>query len=464
MKNNERTIVLILAGGKGKRLGLKTSKPLVKILGRPAIAYVLDSFKDYDLPSVIVANSANYEEIADSCSGSEILIQNDELRGTGGAVLSAINYICNYQYVLILQADDPLISPKDIRSLLAVDLGSDEVGVIQVADDASIKEVGRVKVENGRVAEIAENLASGLVNVGRYRLKTDLLLNCLNLTPEEANGEIYLTKALNRMLDCGFIRYSYTEQLFVNMNRQEELQVVREQIRSRTLQKLLANGVDIARPELVTIAPTVRIASGVEISGVTEIYGKSSVESGAIIHNSFIEDTSVGEDTRVESCFIKKSLIKNSACLTFSYIEGAIIKIGAMVGPYSHLRENAILGPRTKVGNFVEVKNSTLEEGVKANHLSYLGDATIGIKTNVGCGTITANYDGSKKHPTMIGRGCFIGCNSTLVAPVKIGDRSLIAAGSTITEDVPEGSLAIARERQQNKLGRAKKHLAEGKS
>lgn len=459
-----RTIVLILAGGQGKRLGLRVSKPLVDILGRPSIWYVTKSFSRFNLPLIVVGNENNYVDLQNLYGCDCTVVQNKKLNGTGGAVLSAAETIRKYDRVLILQADDPLIEEISIEKLLTAELNDNVAGVISLSSDESLKEVGRIKVNGDGIENIEENGEVGLANIGRYLFRVDLLLEALKRAPVESNGEIYLTEAINLLLNKYIVKFICDDSRFINMNRPSDLQEVRSVIKQRILTRHLDNGVDITDPAAVKIGAETLIGRGTVIEGAAEIFGTSVIGENCRVHSSAIIDSAIGDLSTIDSCHIEQCEINSAVSLCFSYIEGAIIKSGSTIGPYAHIRPESVIGPRVKIGNFVEVKKSDLCEGVKVNHLSYIGDTSIGADTNVGCGTITANYDGRRKHRTTIGNGCFIGCNSTLIAPVSIGEHSLVAAGSTITNDVPADSLSIARERQQNKIGRAKKYLANGKS
>ncbi|MCK5826921.1 hypothetical protein KAH43_00240 [Candidatus Bipolaricaulota bacterium] len=206
--------------------------------------------------------------------------------------------------------------------------------------------------------------------------------------------------------------------------------------RKQTIRTLISAGVDIMDPDRTYVEPSVIVAPGVMLFPGTHLRGSTSIESGC----------SIGPD-----CWIEDTVIEQGCVIRYSCLEGAKIRQQSTVGPYAHLRPGADVGPEARVGNFVEIKASRLERGVKAGHLSYIGDTDIGEDANIGAGTITCNYDGTNKHRTTIEAGAFVGSNASLVAPVKIGEGATVAAGSTITEDVPKKGLAFGRARQVNK-------------
>lgn len=442
MKKN--ICAVVLAGGKGSRMLSNIPKPLFKILDVPAIEYVLLPLKELYIKTYVIANDQVYDYLVSSHDDIVPIKQEDGGYGTGWALKCAKDYIKDYQNVLVLQSDDPLIEKGNIESLI-----SSEDNVIQVfVDLKGQSNFGHVESWNNEVKSMSEDLNDyKYANLGRYYFKVKDLISHLNEFNEEEK-EFTIPSIISGMVKDGVkVKIDIADGQFSNMNFKEEVAKVQGIIRKRINHKLLNKGVMIYSPDQADISPLAQIESDTIIIGPCQILGK----------------TIIGKNCTINSSYIINSLIEDSTNILFSFIEDAIIKARAKIGPYAHLRPNAYVGKEAVIGNFVEVKNSTINNNAKVRHLSYIGDASVGENSNIGCGTITANYDGKNKHPTIIGKRCFVGCNSTLVAPVTIEDDSLIAAGSVITEDVEKDTLAFGRARQVNKLGRAKGYLAVGK-
>ncbi|HBD06573.1 MAG TPA: hypothetical protein DCY93_04105 [Firmicutes bacterium] len=442
MKNN--ICAVVLAGGKGTRMLSNIPKPLYKILDVPAIEYVLLPLKELDIKTYVIANDQVYDYLVSSHDDIVPIKQEEGGYGTGWALKCAKEYIKDYEYVLVIQSDDPLIEKDNIENLI-----NSKDNAIQVFMDLGrYSSFGHVDVRNDEVISMSESSNEyKYANLGRYYFKVEDLINHLDKYKEE-NGEFTIPGIISSMINTGAkVKINIADGEFSNMNSKEEVAKVQGIIRKRINKNLLNKGVMIYSPELADISPLVQIGADTVITGPCQISGK----------------TIIGKNCTINSSYIINSLIEDSTNILFSFIEDAIINARAKIGPYAHLRPKAYVGKEAVIGNFVEVKNSTINNNAKVRHLSYIGDASVGESSNIGCGTITANYDGKDKHPTIIGKGCFVGCNSTLIAPVTIEDHSLIAAGSVITEDVEKDTLAFGRARQVNKLGRAKGYLAAGK-
>jgi bifunctional UDP-N-acetylglucosamine pyrophosphorylase/glucosamine-1-phosphate N-acetyltransferase len=303
--------------------------------------------------------------------------------------------------------------------------------------------------KDGRVASIVEardfdpathGAVTGEVNAGMYCLRLDL---AKELTPalsrENKSGEYYITDLVGlalagdydvRGLDCG------NDPNMFGVNSSLELAQLEAFLREKIVRELLESGVIVHAPETVRVSPRARIEAGAELTGPCEIYGASRVARGACIESH---------------CVVLDSSVDTGALVrSFCHLEGARVGPGCTVGPFARLRPGAVMEESAHMGNFVELKQACLHKGAKANHLSYIGDADVGERANIGAGTITCNYDGVRKHKTRIGAGAFIGSNTALVAPVNVGSGALVGAGSVITRDVPDGEMAIARGRQHN--------------
>ncbi len=308
---------------------------------------------------------------------------------------------------------------------------------------------GRVVREGDKVQAIVEakdydekihGPESGEVNSGLYYINLRVAEEFLpKITCDNKSAEYYITDLVGLLVGAKIpvlgVKCGNNTSL-LGINSPLELEDSEENLRKQIVTKALESGVIIHAKDLVRLGPDVNIEPGAEIFGPCEIYGKSHVERGASIQSH---------------CVIMDSHIASHAkILSFCHMEGATVGSESHVGPYARLRPGAVLKDKCKVGNFVEVKKSTLEKGAKVSHLSYIGDASVGAGANVGAGTITCNYDGVNKYKTQIGSNAFIGSNTALVAPVSIGDGALVGAGSVITKDVPNAQLGIAREKQKN--------------
>ncbi len=303
---------------------------------------------------------------------------------------------------------------------------------------------GRIVRRNGKISKIVEDtdatgeeLRIGEINSGMYSFKADALIYALErIDRDNAKGEYYLTDAVGILLKAGrrveTLKVGDSTEI-LGANTQKELAVLGKIARDRILDELMNSGVTVEDPSTTFVGPGVVVKAGAVLKPFTFVYGKSFVESEAVVGP---------QSTVIDTTIEKNAKVVRSEC------EGARIGKGCSVGPFSRLRPGAVLEASVKIGNYVEVKNSHLLADVKAQHLTYLGDATVGEGTNIGAGTITCNYDGKRKNKTNIGKGVFIGSNSALVAPVSIGDKAIVGAGSVITEDVPAYALALGRARQ----------------
>ncbi len=441
---------VVLAAGKGTRFKSKKPKVLHLILDKPMAWYVCKALEEaVDKLFMVVGYNKDlvckeFENIVD------VFVSQDKQLGTGHAVMCAIPDLLKSKinYCVVANGDMPLVTDKVFKDFVDFCLIQKvDVGIVTTNLDNPVG-YGRVfRDESGAVKkiieekDIKEKVIKDIkeINAGIYFLNIERVKDLFKkLSNENAQKEYYLTD---------LVEVAYQERLKVlamlvddetcvlGANNPKELIFCERLLQKRINDKFLDKGVILRNPELVRIGSEVEIEPGVELLGPLEIYGDSKIKEATMIEsNVFIKDCEIGKE-----CIIR----------AFSYLEGAIISDFCTIGPFSRLRPGTLLDENVRIGNFVEVKKSHLEKGVKANHLAYLGDATIGEGTNIGAGTITCNYDGEKKHPTFIGKGAFIGSNTSLVAPVKIGDYSVVGAGSTITKDVPEKMLAVARAKQK---------------
>jgi len=449
--------VLILAGGKGTRMNSALPKPLHKVCGKPMLAHimqtaqtlrpaavgVLTGFEAEKAQALIKENLPNW-----GISAKVEFTLQKILNGSGTAVKDSLPFIKKYKNVLILSGDAPLVRPSTLFAFYK--------NFVKTASAASVLSVnvynpygyGRILRDNkGSFEAIVEEADANPaqkkineINSGMYIFKTAPLAKALSkLTPKGPKKEYYLTDCVEifkrgNLKVTAFNAPDETEALGVNSKAQlAEAEAV---LRDRKTAELLESGVIIMRPETTDIDAEVTAAPDAVIYPNNFIYGKTQIASGVIIE---------------PNCFIVDSIIEEGAKIKAgSYIESAVVGPRAEVGPYAHLRSGSVLKEKAKVGNFSETKKSVIGRGSKVNHLSYIGDTVMGEHVNVGAGTITCNYDGVNKFKTEIGDNVFIGSNTNLVAPVKLGKNSKTGAGSTITEDVEDGVLALGRARQVN--------------
>ena len=426
--------LIILAAGKGTRMQSELPKVLHKVAGAPMLIHAMRAGLALEPKRTIIVAGHGFEAVSAAASAEdpevEIVRQEAQL-GTGHAVDQARAALDDFDgTVIVLYGDCPLIQPRTLEELTAT-LSTAAVSVLGFEAENPAR-YGRLITDGDRLKRIVEfkdatpaERAVRLCNSGVMAASAELLFDLLSeIDANNASGELYLTdvigKAVGRGLSCTAIRCAERETLGVN-SRVELMQAEKE---FQTLRRAeaLEDGISMPAPETV--------------------------------HFSY--DTVIGRDAIIEQnvVFGPGVTVESGAQIrAFSHLEGAHVARGCVVGPYARLRPGAELAEDVKIGNFVEIKASTLDEGAKVNHLSYIGDAHIGARANIGAGTITCNYDGVMKHHTSIGEAAFIGSNTMLVAPITVGQDAMTASGSVITRDVPAGDLAIARSKQDNKAG-----------
>jgi bifunctional UDP-N-acetylglucosamine pyrophosphorylase/glucosamine-1-phosphate N-acetyltransferase len=451
--------VAILAAGKGTRLKSKRPKVLHEIGGQALLLHVIAAAKTVapaDEIWCIIGHEAESVKAAVASTGLGFVMQAEQ-RGTGHALQMvkaefAMSGKLAPENLLVLSGDVPLIEPETLKSMVAFHLAEKASMTILTAVPADPTGYGRVMRKSADSADVLgiveqkdlkpEELDSPEINSGIYCFKTAALFAQLDkLQTNNANGEFYLTDVASLLVAederVVAVKGQSVDEV-LGANTIAEMMHLDAAMRMAAARKLMAKGVTIFRPETCVIDSQVEVGADTVIEPYVQLLGATKVGSGCLIRSYSVAQESVLGDNVV---------VKNGCIL-----DHATVSDGAILGPYAHLRPGSEIGESAHVGNFVETKKVKLGKGSKANHLSYLGDAVIGAGVNVGAGVITANYDGVHKHLTTIGDGAFIGSDSTLVAPVTIGDRALIAAGSCITENVPADSLALARSRQVTKV------------
>lgn len=445
--------VLILAAGLGKRMKSKYPKVVHKILGKPMISWVVDLAKQFGKVGVVIGHKA---EIVKNYLPNDVDVYFQEPQlGTGHAVMCAKEFISNEEDLLVLYGDVPLISKETIKMLKSEHISkNNQVTVLTFITENPVG-YGRI-LRNGEKIRIVEDRDASIeekmikeVNSGIYIFSGEFLVeNIEKLRNDNAQGEYYLTDLIGKADKVSTVLLEDILEVR-GVNDRVQLAELESIARERILKRLMLSGVTIVDPFSVFISPDVEIGMDTIIHPFTIIEGKTVIG----------EDCEIGPYTHISD-----STIGNNSKVIRSEVEKSIIGTEVSVGPFARLREGTILREKVKIGNFVETKKSTIGKNSKAQHLTYLGDATIGENVNVGAGTITCNYDGYKKYETFIDNEAFIGSNSSLVAPVKIGKGAIVGAGSVITEDVPADALALARGRQIIKEGWAMKKREEIKN
>ncbi len=446
-----RRTAVILAAGKGTRFKSRRSKILHPLCGRPMAAYLLDSLMplEVDRTLMVVGHESQAVREAFSHRQLEFALQSRQL-GTGHALQIAVDQLGQIDgALLVLNGDCPLIRSQSLERLCRqVEEGASMALLTAAFDDPH--GYGRiVREEGGQVAAIVEQKDASPsqreireVNAGFYCFRARELGPALSrLDRDNRAGELYLTDLVGIFRGQGKRVEALISDLpreTLGVNDRAQLAEAEEELLRGIAQDWMRRGVTMLDPSSVRIESGVELASDVTLYPGVILEGETRVGQGCVVHAyCHLSNAVLEEDVLVDHC----SVIRDSR-----------IGAGARVGPFAHLRAGAEIGSQARIGNFVEVKKSSIGDGSKASHLTYLGDAVLGKGVNVGAGTITCNYDGVRKNRTVIDDGVFIGSNSQLIAPVKVGEGAYVAAGSTVTEDVPSGALAIARSRQSNKL------------
>ncbi|MGC8820447.1 MAG: bifunctional UDP-N-acetylglucosamine diphosphorylase/glucosamine-1-phosphate N-acetyltransferase GlmU [Fervidobacterium sp.] len=445
--------VLILAAGLGKRMKSKYPKVVHEVLGKPMINWVVDLGKNFGEVGVVVGHKADIVKKY-LPNDVKVYVQEPQL-GTGHAVMCAREFIVSDDDLLILYGDVPLLSKETVEKLISEhEKNRSQVTVLTFVTD-NPNGYGRIVRNHGKLRIVEEKDASEEerkiteVNSGIYIFSGKFLLDNLDkLSNDNAQKEYYLTDLVGVAETVSTVLLDDITEV-LGVNDRVQLAYLESVAKKKVLEKHMLAGVTIVDPSSTFIGPDVQIGVDTIIQPFTIIEGKTIIG----------EDCEIGPYTHIID-----SVIANNVKVLRSEVEKSTIENNVSVGPFSRLREGTVLKENVKIGNFVETKKSLIGKNSKAQHLTYLGDAIVGEDVNVGAGTITCNYDGYRKYPTYIGDGAFIGSNSSLVAPVKIGKGAITGAGSVITEDVPDDALALGRARQIIKEGWAKKKREEMKN
>ncbi|QVK20618.1 bifunctional UDP-N-acetylglucosamine diphosphorylase/glucosamine-1-phosphate N-acetyltransferase GlmU [Mycoplasmatota bacterium] len=427
---------LILAGGKGTRMNDVLPKVAQKILGKEFINFVYDALSDAGIQNIYPIVGYK-KDIVLACRDFDTHFVQEEQLGTGHAVQMAYDELYDKEGLcFVIAGDQPLITSESIKSVINAHIANENDLTLLTAERPNPYGYGRIIRNGNEVVRIVEETDCteeekliNEVNISTFCFDNKKLFNYIKqLKFENAQEELYLTDVLEifkkeklRVEAIKALTYEET----VGISNKKDLAIATDFLKKEINNKHMDNGVTLIDPNNTYIGPDVTIGKGAIVYPGSVIEGSVSIGENCLIQSSYIIDSNIGDNVTV--------------------------------GPFAHIRQNSELGNNIRVGNFVEIKKSQLADGVKAAHLTYLGDSEIENKVNIGCGTITVNYDGKNKHKTLIGEGAFIGSNVNLIAPINIGKNSIIAAGSTITKDVPADALAIARERETIKTEYNKK-------
>ncbi|QAV21621.1 bifunctional UDP-N-acetylglucosamine diphosphorylase/glucosamine-1-phosphate N-acetyltransferase GlmU [Paenibacillus chitinolyticus] len=448
-----KLMAIVLAAGQGKRMKSKLYKVLHSVCGKPMVGHVLDTLEHIQTEKTIVIVGHGAEAVKGYLGDrAEYALQEQQL-GTGHAVLQAKDVIGAEDGVtFVVCGDTPLVRPETLEKMLLLHKEKGAAGTILTAEMTDATGYGRIiRGEGGRVDRIVEQkdcspeeAAVREINTGTYCFDNHKLFEALeNVKNENAQGEYYLTDVVGILKNAGEIVEAYCtpdEAEAIGVNDRIALSEAETLMRQRINRGHMVGGVTFIDPSQTYIEKDVVIGPDTILYPGTTLRGKTFIGSECVIGpNTEICDSTLGDEVTVKQ----------------SVLQEAKIGSHANVGPFAYLRPGTDLGEHVKIGDFVEIKNAKLGEGSKVSHLSYVGDAVIGKNVNFGCGAITVNYDGFNKSLTEVGDDAFIGSNVNLIAPVKVGDGAYVVAGSTITHNVEDNDLAIARERQTNKKGYA---------
>ncbi|RDY23603.1 bifunctional UDP-N-acetylglucosamine diphosphorylase/glucosamine-1-phosphate N-acetyltransferase GlmU [Romboutsia maritimum] len=441
---------IILAAGKGTRMKSKYPKVIHKVCGKEMVNHIIDVSKKSGVNDTVVILGHESDVVKERLPKNSMIAMQTEQLGTGHAVMMAKEYIKDEDTIVVLCGDTPLIKEETLKKLFNYHIENNYHATVLTTKVENPTGYGRIiRDENQDLLKIVEQKDAkedeklvNEINSGIYCFNGKSLRESLDLIDNNnAQGEYYLTDTIKIMREKGHKVGAYagsTIEELMGVNSRVELSRAEDIMRRRINESHMVNGVTIIDTNSTYIESDVKIGNDTIIYPGVMLSGNTKIGSGCIIGmNSSITNSEIGNDTEVKNSTIIDSVVGDNTT----------------VGPYAYLRPKSNIGNNVKIGDFVEVKNAIIGDNSKASHLSYIGDASVGKNVNIGCGVVFVNYDGKKKFRSEVKDGAFIGSNSNLVAPVTIEEKGYIATGSTITNDVPEGALAIARQRQVVKEG-----------
>lgn len=448
----------VLAAGQGTRMKSDLLKVLHPLAGRPMAEHVLRAAKGAGITDFLVVVGHQAEKVKAALGEDLTYVYQREQKGTGHAVMQCEAALAGREGdLLVLYGDNPLLDARTITDLIAAhrETGADATALTAMMPDPT--GLGRiVRDAAGQFLKIVEEKDAspeerGLRECmsGIFCFKMPLVFDLLRtIRPNNSQGEFYLVDVLGKLVEMGrpvSISVASDYRTVIGPNTRQGLAQAEAVMRERVLDRLMSEGVTVIDPKNTYIHDTVAIGRDTVVLPFTFIEGR----------------VTVGERCRIgPSARIVDSVIGSEVTVDMSVVEESRVESGARIGPFAHLRPKSVIGERAEIGNYAETKNTTVGAGAKAHHHCYLGDSSIGEGANIGAGVVVVNYNGVAKNPTQIGARAFVGCNVNLIAPVTVGDDSYVAAGSTINREVPSGSLAIGRARQENKEGYAQKMKA----
>ncbi len=439
---------VVLAAGKGTRMKSKLPKVLHRVGGKQMVARVISATEEAGVEKVAVIIGFGGEKVREDLGEHYEYVLQEEQLGTGHAVRLAEDVLRDAETVLVVCGDTPLLRAETLANLYQCHLDTKAAATILTTMMENPTGYGRIiRRESGEVSRIVEEKDANMeekavreINTGTYCFRGDLLWQMLGkINCQNAQGEYYLTDVIGLMTDAGeVVAAACCEDAdeTLGVNSRQHLALAEKILQRRVNDRLMSEGVTLIDPEQVRVDEEVQVGRDTVLEPGTILRGKTVI--GCECHigpHTELDQVTVGDGTHIHR----------------SYAHECEVGSRAEIGPYVHLRPATKVGDGVRIGNFVEVKNTVVGDGTKLSHLSYLGDADIGSGVNVGCGTITVNYDGRNKYRTTIEDGAFVGCNSNLIAPVVIGKQAYVGAGSTISKDVPERALAVGRAKQINK-------------
>ncbi|MFC0274264.1 bifunctional UDP-N-acetylglucosamine diphosphorylase/glucosamine-1-phosphate N-acetyltransferase GlmU [Metabacillus herbersteinensis] len=445
----DKRYAVILAAGQGTRMRSSLYKVLHPVCGKPMVQHVMDQVTKLDLDTIVTVVGHGAEKVqAQLGENSEYALQSEQL-GTAHAVMQAASFLESKEgTTIVICGDTPLITSETMASLLNHHKNTEAIATILTANAEEPTGYGRiVRNTEGSVERIVEHKDASTeelrlteINTGTYCFDNQELFKALsNVSNDNVQGEYYLPDVVEIMKSEGKVVSAFQTSTFeetLGVNDRVALSRAEKLMKQRINEIHMRNGVSLIDPEQTYISDDAVIGRDTVIYPGSIIIGKTVIGENCII----------GPNTEIKNC-----TVENGTTIRYSVAHDSEIGNEVSVGPFAHIRPSSIIKDEVKIGNFVEIKKTSMGKGSKASHLSYVGDAEVGENVNLGCGSITVNYDGKNKYLTKIEDGAFIGCNSNLVAPVTVGKGAYVAAGSTVTEDVPAKALSIARARQVNK-------------